>query len=250
MIQTVRDAESKINLLTRDLTLIKTQINELNRKVSEISLELNNLDPTETINVSDYIPSADGSSISHRVLHIFDSLRVKLLEVLDTLKVNILEAKEIFTEKLNIHKVNDKTKKWTFKTTTNSSGNENLDILNPSGSHAASFITNDGSPWNPNLTLVGNLVAHGDNLVQIGHATRRWNTVFTYVLDTQWVFATTYYVAGNPGVSETVNVILAVTPVTTVLNYITHGGSNASMNVVTGVNVTTYPMRFISGIRA
>jgi hypothetical protein len=58
----------------------------------------------------------------------------------------------------------------------------------------------------------------------------------------------TFLVGGVPGIGGPQNIVTAVTPTVATINYKDHAGLNASMNVVTGVAVTTVTRTFSSGL--
>ena len=94
MIKTIRDAESQINILTRELVTIKARIDSLKNQV----IELENQIPSEvkSINEVDSIVAADGSVVNHRLLHKFENLKT------ENLTVENLEATNIVVDDLTV----------------------------------------------------------------------------------------------------------------------------------------------------
>jgi uncharacterized protein YydD (DUF2326 family) len=98
MIQTIRDAESKIWTLQKEVTYFKTKINELENRINE----LKNAEPT-FVNLgteADSVINSDGTSISHRLYHIFDRIKTRLLEIVD-LTLTTLTATTINSTTIN-----------------------------------------------------------------------------------------------------------------------------------------------------
>lgn len=99
MIQTIRDAESKIWALQKEVTYFKTKINELENKLNDLLNSQNDSQTPETTEINDWIPNADGSQINHRVAHNFQDVTIQNLDV------NSLDAMSIETQKLHITEI-------------------------------------------------------------------------------------------------------------------------------------------------
>jgi len=86
MIQTIRDAESKIWTLQKEVTYFKTKINELENQINSLSTEVEDVKRISVAGVSingtngDSIINSDGTTISHRLFHIFEKLKAKEFE--------------------------------------------------------------------------------------------------------------------------------------------------------------------------
>ena len=102
MIQTIRDAENKIWTIQKDLTYVKTLANNLENRLFEVESELKVLDvPKSNGAISDWVQNSDGTTISHRLLHIFDRLKAAFIEVVDLIATNINVSNKITTKDLD-----------------------------------------------------------------------------------------------------------------------------------------------------
>ena len=92
MIATFRDAETKVNILERDITFLKTRIQGLETQLADLKNEQDSaVQTSNNSNIVDSIITSDGSSISHRLKHIFQAVEIEELNT-DELDVNHIEA--------------------------------------------------------------------------------------------------------------------------------------------------------------
>lgn len=100
MIQTIRDAESKIWTLQKEVTYLKTKINELENQLNEIKST-----PKETTtqtNVNDWLVNSDGSEVSHRLLHRFRELEAEMLKAVQMELENLTVTNKITTKDIQV----------------------------------------------------------------------------------------------------------------------------------------------------
>lgn len=103
MIQTIRDAESKIWILQRELKDLKEKTHRFHEKLETVIKELQSVQTANSNNGSiDSILSADGSQVSHRLFHIFEKLKTKELEV-EKLTATDIETDNLETDDLTVN---------------------------------------------------------------------------------------------------------------------------------------------------
>lgn len=214
MIQTIRDAESKIWILQKEVVYFKTRINELSNEIDKIKLDLAaiNKQSNNSNNNLDSIPTADGSSIVHRLLHIFDKIKVKFLEVTE-LTVDKLTAAEV----------------WLGKLMQNLDGN-------------GKNITGLGNLTTNNAT-VSNLLTSTD-IHTINLSAGSVANVNSLIVSTNSI-----NVRGEAGITQWPVVrVSGLTHTTGIINYKDHANNNQSLTVVTSMTVTAQVESLVGGI--
>ena len=231
MIQTVRDAEVKINQLERDITKFQHEFRQFKIDHEKLSNANGHSQPTEVKAINDWIVSADGSQISHRLFHIFDKIRVKLLEVVDLI-VETLTAKTVKTDKLLI---NIPGTGRPFEITNVS---DTLKIKDFSGTEAVTFsnITDRATFGYSILPTV-----LGINIGDSSSGTKFWE------INGEHVFVTNLYNSGvmrikdgggvdHDGMTFTFTTVKEISYTIATLNYKDHAGNNQSTPIVTGIS--------------
>lgn len=233
MIQTVRDAEVKIGLLEREITKFRHEFRQFKIDHDRLTATNGHSQPTEakSSEINDWIVSADGSQISHRLFHIFDKIRVRILEVVDLI-VETLTAKTVNTDKLNI------TTPGTGRPFEITNVSDTLIIKDFSGANVVTF--SDGT----NRATFGYSILPtvlGINIGDSASGTKFWE------INGEHVFVTNFYNSGvmrikdgggvdHDGMTLTFRTVKEISYTTATLNYKDHAGNNQSTPIVTGIS--------------
>ena len=170
MIQTIRDAESKIWTLQKEVTYLKTKINDAENQVFNLKsdVEILQSNPVNNSGAIDSIVNSDGTEVSHRLLHIFEKLKTKALEVVDLVVSNkaTIQTLEVLNDAKvdhNLHVVNNATIDGTLNVTgTSTLGVLNSGVLNSIGPNA------DYNALSSATAIFGNTAGSSANGIYLG----------------------------------------------------------------------------------